>query len=715
MRLHDAPTALRRAARVLLSSYFTNGLATALGIPFAAAVMHALFGPQAAATAVVAVIVATPPDRVAPRRGKLAQLLPAGLLAIPVFFAVQVVRADALLLTVVLVAVTFVAFLGGAWGRRGLPISIAVMLAMVFALAVPEQPGLHAEAMSTLHFALGIAIYLVYAVAINAALNSTYRRLVLVDALLLTARLMRMQARQFKAQGGDAAFLAGLINLQAGLADQLQAARNVLLESPGTRVRQQRAAMLLQILDMRDHLAACILDLDTLKRDPAQRPFLQLLGTEIDALAREVEALADALLLRRMPEPFERPAATPPEGSSLLARSVAGRVRHLHEEVERLVGLARGEREPDIAIVRTAWQLFVSPAAWSWRPFLQLWQWDAPPLRHAIRAALAIGAGQAVASMLPWGPHDYWILLTITVVLRGSFAQTLERRDSRVAGTFLGCVIAAALLYADTPAPVLLGTVVLAQALAHAFAVRRYLVTAVAATVLALLQAHQLSAGVSPVFEIGERIGDTLIGVAIAWLFSYVLPSWERSQIPALVARALGAQARHAREALALGQLTAVDNRTELAWRLARREVYDSLSALAQATQRAVSEPRAVRPPLEALERVLALSYQLLAQLTAVKTMLLQRRDRLRIEEIRDALGQAADHVSSALGGRELNEPGRAVEEQPETPMALPDPFVQDLTPWLARRLQLAAGLARSLAAEAARMRTAIEDRQAGG
>ena len=133
--------------------------------------------------------------------------------------------------------------------------------------------------------------------------------------------------------------------------------------------------------------------------------------------------------------------------------------------------------------------------------------------------------------------------------------------------------------------------------------------------------------------------------------------------------------------------------------------MYDSLSALAQATQRAVSEPRAVRPPLQTLERVLALSYQLLAQLTAVKTMLLQRGDRLRIEEIRDALQQAADHITAALGGRESDEPGRAVEEQPETAMAMPDPFEQDLTPWLVRRLQLAVGLARGLANEARQIR----------
>ena len=698
--LNDATTALRRAARVALSSYVTNGLVTALGIPLASAIVGAFLGPLAAATAGVGVIVVTPPDFVSPKRGKLAQLLPAPVIGIPLFFAVQELRADAVWLSVLLVTATFFAFLGAAWGKRGLPVSIAVMFSMIFALAVPEAGGPHAARDSALAFAFGIGIYLVYSLAMNAALNRRYRVLVLVDSLLLVAKLMRTQARQFRAEAGDAEFIAGLIKLQAGLADQLQAARNVLLESPRTPRRQQLAAMLLQMLDMRDHLAACVLDLDTLKRDPGQRDFARALGHEIDALATQVEALADALLLARLPEPFRRPVAAPPESTSLLARSLAGRVRHIHEEVERLVMIARGEREPDVAIVRTAWQTFVSPTGWSWKPFMQLWRWDAPPLRHAIRAALAIAAGQVIAVVLPWGTHEYWILLTIVVVLRGSFAQTLERRNSRVAGTLMGCVIASALLFAHTPLGALMAIVTLAQAIAHAFAIRRYLVTAVAATVLALLQAHLLKSGVPTVFDIGERIGDTLIGVALAWLFSYVLPSWERTQIPALLDRVLRAQAQHAQQALALGQLTAVDNRTELAWRLARREAYDSLSALAQAAQRAVGEPRAVQPPLESLERVLALSYQLLAQLTAVKTMLLQRRDRLRIADMRPALEQASAAIATSLshGG---SVPA-AVAPNAETASTMPDPFEDDLSPWLMRRLQLASALAQQLHTEAA-------------
>jgi uncharacterized membrane protein YccC len=508
-----------------------------------------------------------------------------------------------------------------------------------------------------------------------------------------------------------------LLREQAALADQLQSARDILLESPRTTRRQQLAGMLMQVLEMRDHLVACELDLDAVKANPAQLSQLRALRDELDALAERIDALADALLLARtparfelarllpeQPKPSDGPAAPAVANPSpdLLARGLVDRVSLIHDEVERLIALARGDAEPDLAVVRVNWQMFISPTSWSWRPFSGLWRWDAPPLRHAIRAAAAVAAGQAIATALPWGTHDYWILLTIVLVLRGSLAQTLERRNSRVAGTLLGCLLAGAIIYAKAPLPVLLLVVTLAQACAHAFAVRRYLVTAVAATVLALVQAHLLNAGVSPAFDAIERIADTLIGAALAWAFSYLLPSWERTQIPTLVARTLASQARHAQVALGLGQLRAVDNESELGWRLARREAYDSLSALVQATQRSLVEPRAVRPPLEPLGRLLAHSYQLLAQLTAVKSMLLLRRGRLNPQQIREPLDQAARAIAAMLSGGPVQPPSATVvADSALGPANLPDPFENDLSPWLLRRLQLADGIARALRRDA--------------
>lgn len=756
MRLYPSHR-LRAAVRVALSHYVANGVSVALGLLLISAAVHVWLGAAAAAAASVGVIVCSPPDLPGPRRGKLWQMLPAPLLGIPLFFAVQWLHRDPLHLGLLLVPGTFLAFLAMAWGRRGIPIAVAVMFSMIFSMAAAPRvpPGgdpLPAALAITAHFALGAGLYVLYAVAANRLLNARYRVQLVADTLYSLAALMRVQARLFDSAPAGGAAPPGttapgttpaggpedeagthgdtaeaphaltrlLLRRQAALAEQLQGARNIVLESPSTPARQRLAAMLVQVLETRDHLLACELDVEALKAHPGHVPVLRALRGVLLDTAAEFARLADALLRGSRPAPFAdaRPALAelrwsdplPPAAISgpsphALARGLADRVGHINDEALRMNAIARGEAPPDLAVVRASWQMFVSPTAWSWAPLATLWRWDAPPLRHAVRAALAIAAGFLVAQALPWGTHAYWILLTIVVVLRGSLAQTLERRNSRVAGTLLGCVLAAALLAAHLSSWQLVLCLTVAQAVAHAFAVRRYLVTAVAATVLGLVQSHMLHGGaVSPAFDLLERLADTLIGTGIAWAFSYVLPSWERSQIPALVQRTLVAQARHAREALALGQLHAVDNAPELAWRLARREAYDSLSALVQATERAMAEPRAVQPPVVALEHLQARCYQLLAQLTAIKTMLLLRRGRLDAAALQVSLGQTAEAISRRLEGREDAAATAADAAWPPLPgdaQAWPDPHDGDLGPWLVRRLALATERAGQVSAAA--------------
>ncbi len=726
IRMAERARALRRVA---LSHYILNGLAGALGLLLVSVGLHLWLGPLAGSAVTVGVIVATPPDSVAPQRGKFWQMLPAPLLSMPLFFTVQWLEGSAWALGLLLVPATFLVFLGMAWGKRGAPIAIALMLAIVFAMAVPTHSGgdaLASALSTTLYFGLGALLYLPYSLLMNRLLNARYRVQMLADVLLSMAALLRLQAQQFApaAAGSAPALLTGQMLLRhAALADQLQAARDIVLETPDTPRRQRLAGMLVQTLEMRDHLLACELDLDRLQAQPGQAGALAGQQAVLQALAIEVDRLADALLLGRRPLLYTSPRPSSDSGlvvaaeqgaeagftPSLLARGLAARMGHIHDEVQRLIALARGEAEPDLAVVRASWQMFVSPTSWSWRPFASLWRWQAPPLRHALRASAAIAVGFVVAQLLPWGGHAYWVLLTIVVVLRGSLAQTLERRNSRVAGTLLGCLLALGLLSAQLPPLALIAWLTLAQGVAHGFALRRYVVTAVAATTLGLIQAHMLNSGDSTTFSLFERIADTLIGTGIAWAFAYVLPTWERAQLPALVARTLTAQARHARVALGLGQLQAVDNAPELAWRLARREAYDSLSALVQATQRSLVEPRAVRPPLEQLEHLQARSYQLLAQLTAVKTLLLLRRGLLQPLQVEAPLEWAAMRIEALLLGTG-HAPASAPQAQASPgPEPLPSPYESDLTPWLLRRLRLATELAAQLRADADRVLRLME------
>ncbi|HMN20753.1 MAG TPA: FUSC family membrane protein [Ottowia sp.] len=728
-------THLRQARRTLLGASALNGASVALGMLLVAGLVHALLGSHAATNASVGAIVALIPDMPRPRRGKLAHLVAAPLLGVPLFLAVQLLRGHPLELGLLLVPGTFLAFLSTAWGRRGMPVAAALMFAMLLAMAPAPAADAHEAMLRTAWCALGAVLYVLYGTASNTLLNGRYRTQALAELLLSVAALLRLHAQRIERPLDDPGSgtedprpLGEVLRRQAALAEQMQAARDLVLEAPGTPRRQLLAGMLVVVLEMRDRLIVGELDLE--RAHASQSASLQQLAKILELMAQDVEQVADALLLRRTPsaahdhrdrlEALRAQAqdavqhADAPDDDALeqaaLLRSISVRIGDQDAAVRQLAALARGEEAPDLSAVRSGWQLFVSPAYWSLQPLLGLWHWRQPALRHALRAALAIGAGYGLAMALPWGSRDYWILLTIVVVLRGSLAQTLERRNQRVLGTLVGSLLAVGLLMLEPPPVLLLLVVIVAQGVAHAFVVRRYTITAVAGSVLGLLLAHLLYAASHPAFDFVERVGDTLLGTAIAWGFSYVLPSWERDQIAATVRRVCRAMAQHARHSLALAKLAEVTGQPELAWRLARREAYDALSALVQATGRALVEPRAVRPPLATLEQLQGHGYQLLGQLSAIQSILLLRRQRLQLEAIAEPLAAAGQQIARAL---DLGQPwtgaaaaATAATEPalPAVPEHLPDPLAPDSGPWLLRRLSLAACLACRLREDAERV-----------
>ncbi len=718
--LGKANSRLHNFLRIALSPYVTNGLTVSLGLVLIMLAIFETAGLAGASTAAVGIMITSLPDVPSPRRRKLMQMLPAPLLGAPLFLLVQLVREDAWLLGIVIVAGTFLATMMMAWGKRGGPICFSLIFSMLFSMAAQPVDSLQEIAVHGGWFLAGSALYLLWAVLTTSLLNRRYRAQLLAECLYSFAQILRTQARRFEPQPDSEALLAAMLKQQAALADQLQNTRDVVLESPTKPRRQRMAAMLLSLLEARDHQMACDLDLDMLLTHQDSTGALPALQQALETTATRLEAMSMALLLGKLIRPIAelenlrprlagtlppRREATemPPDlqtgtpDAAALLHNMADRIGHINDEVVKMAAIARGDVAPELAAVRTQWQLFVSTTVWSWKPLLGQLSWRAPTLRYALRATLAVGVGYVVSLHLPWVAHEYWILLTITAVMRGNLAQTVERRNSRVIGTLMGCVLVMAILAAHPGARSIFLCVSLAMGLAHAFALRRYLFTSIAATVAGLLQAHLLLVGVQPSFAMGERLADTLLGALLAWIFSYVLPAWERNQIPALVKRSVAAQLDHARLALALLDSSQT---SDLPWRLARREAYNSLSDLTLATQRSIAEPRLVRPALEPLEALQARSYQLLAQLTAVKSMLLLRRGQLDPAIARPALEQAAMTITAELSGKA----GRMKDAAPVVTVAgqpfqpRPDPLLaNDLTPWLLRRLALTTAMASEL------------------
>jgi uncharacterized membrane protein YccC len=615
------------------------------------------------------------------------RLAAAALLAVGAAAVILLLRPWPLALGGGVAAVAFVAMMTMSWGLRAGAVSFAPILSLVFTMAVPE-PGPGAGTV-LLWQSLGALAYVGWALLASVLLQRTYRRLALVQALRATARLIASRADVVEGRGAgdDERAMAAWVGDELALAERLQSARDLLFAQADTPRARRDTAILLRAIDLRDALLASRLDLDLLGTDAPGRQLAQAIGAALRALAASLDAAADALrdgspAASAPPDPVHALAGVAlPSGDPRvrLLPAIVDRLRHLTLDVERIHALLAGAAEA-LPLSRDELRLFVAPEGWPLSALRAQWSTQSPVLRHAVRMALALATAYYLAPLLPWTSHPHWLVLSVAVVLRGNLEQTLSRRNARVLGTMLGCLVVVGL--ARAPHELLTLVFLAAVGTAHAFVLVRYWITAAAASVMALLQAHMVDPASG--FAIAERIADTLLGAALAWGFSYVLPSWERRSLPHAIARAMAALRGYARHALSADGTAGVEPR------LARRKAYDALGAVAEAVRRSSAEPVRVRLPLREVTELLDHSQRLMAHLSVVRLTLARRRDELKGRETADALARASQALRACLDPvqEERREEGDTnpdgVDRLPPTPPSL------DVTPWLLRRLDVA-------------------------
>ncbi len=673
-----------------MPAYVVNGIEVAVGVGLIHAIVGALAGPQAGLLASSGAICASLPD-LPSTVGRTCQRVALGaLLACAASAVVTALIPHPWGLGFAIGAIAFASLLTLGWGPRAGPISFAPILAIVFAVAAPA-PSVH-QALAW--NGAGAAAYLAWAVLATWTLQGFYRWNSLAEVLDATKRLLRSRASLLAVARVDAADIATLrswITDEAALAERLQAARDFVFVAQDARGSERHTAILLRLIEFRDVLFTSRLDLDLMGSDDASVVVRRRIADALEAIADTLDAAraayrGDRRALARAAAMPERagvmdgitlPASDP---RARLVPALGDRMRRLAGEAGAIVALLAGEESsPDIPLTPQELRLFVAPDGWPLAAIRAHLTLRSPVFRHALRMSLALSAAYFIARGSPWSSHPAWVVLSVAVVLRGSLEQTLARRNARVLGTLVGCLLV--LLLFQLPSNGFLAAVFIASvAIAHAFAGVHYVVTAIAATVMALIQQHLAFPAGN--FAIVERIGDTFLGAALAWAFSYVLPSWERRSLPQLVERAVEALRQYAASAMAGGEGAMVEQR------LARRRAYDALGAVAAAFQRSAAEPERVRLPLVELATLLDYAQRLMAHLSMIRLTLAHRSVRLDMPQVAAMLESANADVRQCLSltGREAAGAAQGSELPGELPAAPP---VDDRLAWLRRRLRV--------------------------
>jgi len=755
-----------------LPAHVLNGLSVSLGISILQIVLASSVGKLAALAAATGAICTSLADLpIAPAR-TWRRVGMAALVAWASGLIVALLRESGVAMGLTIIALSFCSTMAWAWGPRAGPLAFIPILALIFTLAAPP-PDTRAELMIHSGWtAVGGLAYFSWAVLSSRVLQPRYRTLALAAALQALAALLRSRAALLSRDAGSGATpLQDWIRSQVALDERLQAARDLLFPAAGEPHSGPAIAVLLQAVEMRDTLLAGELDIELLGNDGPATQLRDRLRVHGGRVADAVDAMAQALRDYGMKVPASAAppldetdietgealavVAAPPAGAARAATALAtgamagsagaagaatataaaqmpvrvplfastdpryplavafyGRARQMAAVLARMQAALRGEATP-LPLARDELQVFISTEGWPWAALRAQLDTRSPTFRHAVRLSLALGSAWFIGLALPWASHPHWLVLSVGVVLRGNLEQTLSRRNDRVLGTMIGCLLVLALAQFGAPWLSTLAFLV-AVGIAHSFITARYLVTAAAASVMALMQAHMV-APEGANFGVFERIADTIVGAALAWGFSYVWPWWERRGIPQLSDRVLRSLRALATEVMRLPDPAQPD----LKLRLARREVYEAVGAIASAAQRTGAEPSRVQVPMYALAEMLTRCHVLMAQLVAVRLLLARRGAQLETAVAQKALADACVALHHALDNPTVGTspqrgaPGAAgapvvvsgtvpSEDVDHTavPAALPDSAV---LPWLRRRLELATRAARrvGLAAQA--------------
>ncbi len=610
--------------RLFVGQHIINGASVGLGVVAVALVASAIFGFASGQPATLGAISASISDLPAPWREKARTLALGFALAMLSTVAIQIAlpwRASTLLMIGV---ISFVGGLVTGLGRWAVAVGMQAVIPMVFILGFPRET--YAAALRTEMLLLGGGVaYIAIALLATVFTDASARRMVASETIREFSIYLRAVAGIFDPDQDLAAAYGATIRQQSALSDQFQSARALLLERPGKMGERLRLAASIGILlDALDALVAAQCDVELIRKTPGAAAVLARIGDalrvgSLDLRHLSIELLATGhptlppdhqLAIDALKREAARVGAEAIDPMSLAAMDTAtwrlvlslGHIRRLERSLSNDAMARTAIGDVDLAA-------FIPKRSYAPSALAQHFSVDSPVLRFAARLSLAMMAGALVAQSLGDDRHGNWVLLTIAVVMRAGYGLTRQRRDDRVIGTLIGCVMAAGSV-AYLPVGALVAVQGLAVAVVHSFARLNYRIASTGASVMALVTLHLVQPWVSA--PILVRLADTLVGAAIAHLFNYFWPRWEFSEAPQL-ARRLQAQ---------LAAFAAAALRSDVSdhdYRLARKNVIEAMAALSDSAGRMAIEPMTARKGLDEMAELLIRAYSLVAQLSAAR------------------------------------------------------------------------------------------------
>lgn len=646
------------------SHYFFAGVRQGIGMLLPVIVLGGIFGYYTAGLVATfgAQCLAIIDQPGGPQRHRTNEMLGGAFLGALTVCITGFASTHPLILWIAVVVQCFAFSMFTVYGKRGGLIGFAGLLLMTLTMHEPletSQVLLHA-----LYTLCGALFYLLFSNVFSRVLWLKEERQAMSLALHATADYVAARASFYDETTDLDECYRLLIARQSAMTEKHQGARDLVLRALprgkgfGDRHRVMIWNMFVDMLALLDTLVATHTDYATLRRTLAGNDCLVFMRDALAKMSLDLNRIALGVALNR---PVTRRSSTKAE------------LRAIEYEIEQLRAKGFGEREPEVLTLviqvlrrlRTSARIVdrlvehsaASPTAvptqsirlgkslsrflsrQEYRPGLLTsnLRLDSPHFRYAARVALAAAAAMTLTGtwLTPaFSAHNYWVMLTIIIIMKPGFALTRQRNVWRLGGTLMGCALALGLFKLTDNSQLLFIGLLVACIMGNSLTQINYMLSATFNTVFVVLVFHFVSPGTVSMAVIGERALDTLIGCGLALLCSYFLPWWEYRFMRPLARAAIKANRDYLQTGLRYAEVmqrTASGNtdadlaareEADVTWRLARRNVHIAFSNFAEAFYRMMSEPKTHQLNVPEMNHLLIQNHVLASQITATVPLL---------------------------------------------------------------------------------------------
>ncbi|MFA7275137.1 MAG: FUSC family membrane protein [Crocinitomicaceae bacterium] len=635
---------LKNIELFLRGSNFYKGLRLSFAVVTPLAVLYAFGVVQYAPAIIVGAFLNAPGDIPGSLKRKFNAILISIGFTMLITTIILFLKPYFFLLLLAMAVISFFISLISVYGFRASLVSFSGLLSMVLAFAIQKET---AEAIFTHVGLMGVGglWYLLVSFAFQKLAPKKDNNQLLSDTLLLIGNYLKVRARLLTKIDEREALMQQALVLQTQINEKHETLREVLLidrkRSGRSHYAEKQLLMLISSINIFELIEAKHLDYHEIDRLfqgkeqhlKASKNLNKVLGNHLIQLSelliqnqplpnkeKLMKALANAEdAIRVYFDDVQLPKAR--EGA-LLLRNLYDYQALLVEEVRAIRRVMANVKEASrVSLKRQDASQFLTLQEYHFSILVQNLSFSSNMFRHSLRFTVAMLFAFVLGMYLDI-QNAYWILLSIVVIMRPNYGLTKERTKDRIIGTLIGATVAIGIVLLTQNVIIYGVLAIISLTLAFALLQQNYKSAAAFITINIIFIYSLMNPNAFEVIQ--YRVIDTVIGATIAIVANYLL--WPRWEIYNLKDVLLNALKKNKNYLLATHDLYHDKTQKQLAYKIARKEVFMAISNLNAAFQRLTQDPKSKQKEFQLVYKLVTLNQTMVSAIASIGSFILNHQ-----------------------------------------------------------------------------------------